>query len=457
MNQRRSPRNRLPTEPLRLEITALNREGRGIGQVNGKLGLVDGALPDEVVTASVVCRRSQFDELRVMEIERVSCNRINPLCQIADHCGGCSLQHLEPAAQLQFKQDLLIEQLQETAGIAATGFTLLPPIQGDSFRYRRKARLAVRRVMQRGGALVGFREKYSRFITDMNDCLVLVPEAGRLIGPLREMISALQANRDIPQVEVAVGETRTAAGISNVVALIIRHFKPFSGDDLQLLTDFGKQQAIQLYLQPSGVDSVHKLFPESTKDRLQYFLPEFDLSLNFHPMDFTQINAEINRQMVRQAIDLLELVKDDMVLDLFCGLGNFTLAIARYCKQVIGIESSDAMVQRGTENAEHNKIANAQFYKADLCDSKMDSAWLSMPFTKVLLDPPRSGAIEIIQQIVELRVSKIVYVSCNPETLARDAKFLIGNGYRLKSAGVMDMFPHTAHVESMAEFELVTN
>ncbi|MDP6653815.1 MAG: 23S rRNA (uracil(1939)-C(5))-methyltransferase RlmD [Gammaproteobacteria bacterium] len=455
MSQRRSPRNRLPTEPVRLEITALNHEGRGIGQVNGKPGLVDGALPDEVVTASVVRRRSQFDELRVTDIERASSNRIIPLCQFADHCGGCSLQHLEPAAQLQFKQSVLIEQLEKTAGIDATGFTLLPPIKGDSFHYRRKARLAVRRVMQKGGALVGFREKYSTFITDMNYCQVLVPEVASLIGPLREMISVLQANRDIPQIEVAVGEIRTAAGISNVVALVIRHLKPFSGDDLQLLTDFGKQHAIHLYLQPSGAGSVQKLFPESTSDRLQYFLPEFDLTLNFHPMDFTQVNAEINHQMVSQAIELLGLSKDDTVLDLFCGLGNFTLAIAGQCKQVIGIESSDAMVHRGAENAEYNKIANTQFYKADLCDSKVDNAWFSIPFTKVLLDPPRSGAIEILQQIVDLRVSKIVYVSCNPATLARDAKYLVGKGYRLKSAGVMDMFPHTAHVESMVEFELV--
>ena len=455
MSQCRSLRNRLPTEPVRLEITALSHEGRGIGHVNGKVGFVDGALPEEVVTASVVRRRSQFDELRVTDIERASSNRIIPLCQFAAHCGGCSLQHLEPAAQLQFKQSVLIEQLQKTAGIAATDFTLLPPVKGDSFHYRRKARLAVRRVMQKGGALVGFREKYSTFITDMNYCEVLVPEVASLIGPLREMISALQANRDIPQIEVAVGETRTAAGISNVVALVIRHLKPLSGDDLQLLTDFGKQHAIQLYLQPSGADSVHKLFPESTSDRLQYFLPEFDLTLNFHPMDFTQVNAEINRQMVSQAIELLQLSKDDTVLDLFCGLGNFTLPIAGHCKQVIGIESSNAMVHRGAENAEYNKIANTQFYKADLCDSMLDNAWFSIPFTKVLLDPPRSGAIEIIQQIVDLRVSKIVYVSCNPATLARDAKFLVGNGYRLKSAGVMDMFPHTAHVESMAEFELV--
>ncbi|MDA1370482.1 MAG: 23S rRNA (uracil(1939)-C(5))-methyltransferase RlmD [Proteobacteria bacterium] len=454
MSQRRARRQRLPVEPVRLEVTSLSHEGRGIGYLNGKVVFIDGALPGEIVMASYVRKRSQFDELRVIEVEQPSTQRVTPVCEYADRCGGCSLQHLDAAAQLDFKQATLLEHLQKTTGLAPDSLTLLPQLKGDTMHYRRKARLAVRMVMKKGGALVGFREKYSTFITAMDDCKVLVDDVARLLVPLRELISGLLANQDIPQIEVAVGEQQLDGQPKNRVALVFRHLKSLAEEDQQALRDFAATQELDLYLQPAGLDSVHKLYPSEGVERLQYFLPEFDLALNFHPTDFTQVNAEINRRIVSQAIQLLEISSDDCVLDLFCGLGNFTLALARRCRRVVGVEGSHEMVLRGEENAALNDITNVSFEVANLCDSLTNRDWFKLPFTKVLLDPPRSGAIEIVQQITELRASKIVYVSCNPATLARDAAHLLANGYRLKSAGVMDMFPHTAHVESMAIFEL---
>ena len=454
MSQRRARRQRLPTEPVRLEVTSLSHEGRGIGHLNGKVAFIDGALPGEIVMASYVRKHSQFDELRVIEVEQASSQRVTPVCQYATRCGGCSLQHLDAAAQLDFKQSTLLEHLEKTTGLISTSFTLLPQLMGDTTHYRRKARLAVRMVMKKGGALVGFREKYSTFITEMDDCKVLLDDVARLLVPLRELISGLRANQDIPQVEVAVGEEQRDGELKNRVALVFRHLKTLAEEDLQALKEFAAGQELDLYLQPAGLESVHRLYPSEGVERLQYFLPAFDLALNFHPMDFTQVNAGINRSIVSQAIQLLEIETDDCVLDLFCGLGNFTLALARHCMRVVGVEGSHEMVLRGEENAARNNIKNVSFEVANLCDSIANKSWFKLPFTKVLLDPPRSGAIEIVQQITALRANKIVYVSCNPATLARDAAHLLANGYRLKSAGVMDMFPHTAHVESMAVFEL---
>ena len=438
-----------------LEITSLSHEGRGVAHIDGKVCFVDGALDGEKVSASYVRKRSQFDELKSNEVERPSADRVEPLCSYAAQCGGCSLQHMDSKAQIGFKQSVLFEQLQHATGMLSTEIALLPSLQAACFHYRRKARLAVRMVAKKGGALVGFREKYSSFITDMDDCKVLVEDVAALIRPLRELITGLVVGQAIPQIEVAVGEIVSEQGaVRDQVALIVRHLQALGVDDTSALIDFARQHNIELYLQGGGVDSVHKIFPDDGVERLQYFLPDHDLTMQFHPMDFTQINAQINRQIISQAIELLELDEQDVVLDLFCGLGNFTLPIARRCSQVVGVEGSEEMVIRGTENAALNEIGNANFFAANLCDSIEDKAWVDNKFTKVLLDPPRSGALEIVSQVARLGAQKIVYVSCNPATLARDAAQLISDGYILKSAGVMDMFPHTAHVESMAVFEL---
>ncbi|PCJ24560.1 MAG: 23S rRNA (uracil(1939)-C(5))-methyltransferase RlmD [SAR86 cluster bacterium] len=459
MSRRRHRRHKLPSEPIELEITSISHEGRGIAHIDGKVAFVDGALEKENVTASYVRSRGKFDELKVISIQNPSELRVTPPCKFAGLCGGCSLQHMESVAQIDLKQSVLLEQLKHAANINITDIELLPKLQDLQVNYRRKARLAVRMVNKKGGALVGFREKYSSFITDMDSCEVLVAEVAQLIAPLRLLITGMHGNHSIPQIEVAVGEraAQEQGKDSNLrVALVIRHLLPLIALDLDMLGSFAEQHDIDLYLQPSGIDSVHKIFPRDSVERLQYFLPEFGLTLNFHPMDFTQINAGINRKIVSKALSLLELNKDDIVLDLFCGLGNFTLATATRCKQVVGIEGSDEMVRRGAENAELNNIENAEFFAADLTQPFTDKAWAKLEYSKILLDPPRSGAIEIIQQVAQLGAKKIVYISCNPSTLARDTAELIKAGYKLKSAGVMDMFPHTTHVESMAEFELVS-
>ena len=452
MSKRRFRRRRMPGEPVELEITSLSHEGRGIAHIDGKVAFVDGALPGELARASYVRKRAQFDELKAEEIKNPAPTRVVPQCQFASRCGGCSLQHMSSQSQIALKQSVLLEQLQHVAKLGPDSFQVLPALQANSFHYRRKARLAVRLVARKGGVLVGFREKYSSFITDMNDCQVLVKEVAALIQPLRDFIGQLDARYRIPQIEVAVGEIQGAA-TGNQIALVFRHLEALSGSDLRAFSDFARCHDIQLYLQPAGVESVHKLYPDDGQYRLQYFLPEFDLRMNFHPMDFTQVNAEINRLIINRALNLLELEANDVVLDLFCGLGNFTLPLATRCSQVVGVEGSEEMVRRGKENARLNKLFNAEFYAANLCESLNDKTWADTKFTKILLDPPRSGAIEIMEQIAHFKAGKLVYISCNPATLARDTSVLIQHGYKLKSAGVMDMFPHTTHVESIAEFE----
>jgi 23S rRNA (uracil1939-C5)-methyltransferase len=319
--------------------------------------------------------------------------------------------------------------------------------------YRRKARLAVRYVQKKGGALVGFREKHSSFITVMDDCKVLVAEVARLIPALKELISNFNSAADIPQIEMAAGEIEVTESAPLQVALVFRHLTPLEPVDLDALLAFAAQHQLHCYLQPAGPDSVHRVYPQQGEDRLEYFLPAFDLRLQFHPMDFTQVNGPINRQIVSRVIDLMAVQPGQKVLDLFCGLGNFTLPLARQGCQVTGVEGSDAMVKRGYENGALNALSNMAFYCADLSKPFVDEAWAQSQYHKLLLDPPRSGALEVVQQIQKLAPEQIVYVSCNPATLARDSAELLVQGYRLKSAGVMDMFPHTNHVESMAVFD----
>ncbi len=459
MSRRRQARDRLASEPVTLEVTSLNHEGRGVSHVDGKVALVDGALPDEQVSASYVRRRGRFDELKTISISKASPNRVAPPCEFAGLCGGCSLQHMNVNAQIEFKQSVLLEQMQHATGLHREKLEILPKLQDATRHYRRKARLAIRVVNKKGGALAGFREKYSSFITDMNDCKVLVKEVAELIQPLRALITDLQGSRGIPQIEVAVGELADSSNeqeqsCQHRVALVFRHLQVLTESDTNALLAFAQQHQLDLYLQPGGNSSVHKIFPPDSVDRLQYFLPEFDLQMNFHPGDFTQVNAGINRKIVSRALSLLALNRDDTVLDLFCGLGNFTLATARLSRKVVGIDGSEEMVKRGQENATLNGIDNAEFHAANLFQPIETKEWSKVKYSKILLDPPRSGAIEIITEVARLGAQKIVYISCNPATLARDSAQLIKAGYKLLAIGVMDMFPHTTHVESMAVFEL---
>lgn len=452
---RRSRRQRLPTEAIELNIESLSHEGRGVARVDGKVAFVAGALAGETVMARYTSRRSQFDELQVEEVIEPAGERCEPPCEYAAVCGGCSLQHLQPEKQLDFKESVLLEHLQQATGLGSDQFELIGQLKAQTLHYRRKARLAVRVVQKKGGVLVGFREKSSSFITDMEDCQVLVEDVARLILPLRQLINELSARFDIPQIEVAVGETGPAADAANQVALVLRHLRPLPDSDQQRLKEFAQQENLHLYLQPGGTDTVHRLFPDAEQgpERLTYFLPAHDLQLQFHPMDFTQVNASINRLIVDQALHYLQLEKEDRVLDLFCGLGNFTLAMAKQAGQLTGVEGSEEMVRRGQENAALNGLTNTEFAAADLSKSITEHHWAQSSYDKILLDPPRSGAQEIIAEISALGARRIVYVSCNPITLARDSNLLLQQGYDLKSAGVMDMFPHTTHVESMAVFE----
>lgn len=437
----------LPREPQVFEIEKLSHEGRGLTRYEGQIVFVDGALPGETVRAEFTSRRSNYAEARTVEVLKAAAERTEPPCPHFAACGGCSLQHYASASQLAFKEQVLHERLAHAAGVS--DYEKLPVITGPDRAYRRKARLAVRYVAKKGRVLVGFREQHSNFITDMNSCVVLEPEVARLLPLLPELIGAMHCREQLPQVEVAIGDAQPG---SNTCALIFRHLAPLDAHDLDQLLAFGNEYAVDIYLQPKGPDSVHRVLPAGGEQRLYYGLPDFNLTLAFHPTDFTQVNANINRLMVRRAVDLLDVQPTDRVLDLFCGLGNFTLPLATRAADVIGVEGTAAMVERGTENAQRNGLTNVRFLQADLTLHPDQHAWLKQGFDKVLLDPPRSGALEVLPAVVAARPARIVYVSCNPATLARDAAFLAEHGYTLAAAGAMDMFPHTSHVEAMALF-----
>ena len=439
--RRRKP---LPQEPIEAAIESLSHDGKGIAHnEEGKVIFISGALPGEVVRFKMTGRRRSFDSGEVVEVLTASEERVTPPCPHFNGCGGCSLQQMDPAAQIQFKQQSLLDNF-ERLGNNIVPEQVLPPLTDLDHGYRRKARLGVRYVPKKGGALVGFREKSSGYLTVMDSCRVLVSAVGDRIADLRTLITSLEQCNKIAQIEVACDDTQCV--------LVFRNLEPLPAEDLEKLDQFGKTNDLKIYLQPKGPETVAPL-NESHQTTLEYRLDEFDLRYHFLPTDFTQVNAGINRKMVPMAIEMLALSDEDEVLDLFCGLGNFTLPIARTAGHVVGVEGDEALVQRARDNASLNELDNAEFYAVDLQDEETGGIWLNDRYNKVLLDPPRSGALEIVQKMGKINPERIVYVSCNPSTLARDADELVNHqGYRLVSAGVMDMFPHTAHVESIALF-----
>ncbi len=439
----RRRRVKLPKQPVELSIEDLSHDGRGVARLEGKTVFVSMALPGEKVMAEYINRRRSFDETIAVEVLQKSAQRVNPECPHFQICGGCSLQHLDWQQQIEFKQGILKQQLHHFGGTEPKNW--MEPIQAEPWGYRRKARLGVKNVPKKGGVLVGFREKKSAFIADIKTCHILHQQVEILLLPLREMILTLDANSRIPQIEVAVGEDR--------LALVFRHLDELSGTDLERLVEFAKLHQIDVYLQAKGPDTVHRIWPTEGEERLQYSLPDYGLTMSFHPMDFTQVNYEINQKITKIAIDSLDIKEHEKVLDLFCGLGNFSLPLATQAASVVAVEGVEAMVERGYENAKKNQLSNIEFYATDLFSDLTKASWAQQKFDKILIDPPRSGAQEICQHISNFSAKKIVYVSCNPATLARDSGILIENGYRLLSAGVMDMFPHTGHVESIAVFE----
>ncbi len=375
-----------------------------------------------------------------------------PRCAVFGVCGGCSRQDLDSAAQVREKQSLLLRQLREVAGIELETRQLLPPVTGPAWNYRRKARLAVRLVRRKGGVLAGFRERRGGRVADMHACEVLAPALAELIRPLRVLLGGLRARAAIPQVEVAAGEAADNPWLPEA-ALVFRRLQPLEREDAHRLIEFAAQWNLQIYLQPAGTDSAYRLYPRRGPDRLYYHLPRFGLRLAFHPLDFVQVNAAVNRRAASLVTELLALEPRDRVLDLFCGLGNFSLPVASSCAEVAGVEGSAAMVARARENAAANGLDNVRFFVADLERWNTGAPWAAAAFTKILLDPPRSGALETIPLIAASGARRLVYVSCNPATFARDARELARRGFDLKSAGVMDMFPHTSHIESVALFE----
>jgi len=429
---------------MQTTIHSLSHDGRGITQIANKTTFVDGALAGEIITCNITKKRGSYNEANVIEIIQPSTKRVIPPCQHFGVCGGCSLQHMNDHAQMELKQLTLLDQLKHFGKV--TPHTILAPLSANTIGYRRKARLGVKYVIKKNKLLIGFREKSSRYLADLLRCVVLHPAVGERLTELSELITSLDIANAIPQIEVAIGD--------HDVALIIRHLEPVSKNDEEKLVQFAHQHTFQLYLQPNAPATIQKCWPKDDNHRLTYTLPDYSLEFKFHPLDFTQINLEMNRLMVKQAIQLLDIKPQESVIDLFCGIGNFTLPIAQSAKHVTGIEGSDEMVKRAYENATHNHIANVSFHAANLMEPTNDLPWIKSRYDKILLDPPRVGAKEMLPFIHESGAKKIVYVSCNPATLARDAGELVHQyGYTLKAAGIMNMFPHTSHIEAMAVFE----
>jgi 23S rRNA (uracil1939-C5)-methyltransferase len=448
MNQpaprKRRRRKRLPEEPVEATIESLSDEGRGIAHVDGRAVFVDQALAGERVRFRYTRLTSKIAEGRAVEVIEAADSRVQPRCSAYERCGGCSLQHMQGDAQLALKQQALLKQLGHIGNVEPEH--VLEPITGETWGYRSKARLGVRYVAKKDRVLVGFRERGSSFITETQRCEILHPSVGAIISELAESIARLELKRQIPQIEVAVGDDQTV--------LVFRHLDDMSVHDREILTTLAKRHGLTIMLQAGSPDELEPLWPQEVGP-LYYVLENLDVRIEFQPGDFTQVNYGINRKMIGRAIELLQLDSSDRVLDLFSGLGNFTLPIARRCESVTGVEGSLTMVNKARKNAELNGIENASFSFADLySDEVRDTQWVKRQYNKILLDPPRSGAAGILEYIKKMNAERIVYVSCHPATLARDAGVLVNElGYRLTQAGVMDMFPHTAHVESIAVFE----
>ncbi len=425
---------------MKLKIDSLDAEGRGVARnAEGKVVFVEGALPGEVVEADIRQRRASFDIARMATLIEASSGRREPRCPYFGTCGGCATQHADARTQVAAKQRWLEDCLARIGKVKPEA--MLPPILGDEWGYRHRARLSVRYVETRGGALVGFRERRSTFVTDMNGCEVLPQRISRLIPGLRALVNGLSIRRRLPQIELAAGE--------GVDVLVVRHLDPLAPEDEAKLRAFAERSGVWLWLQPRGPDSAHPFHPANGRE-LFYTLPEFGVKIAFGPTDFTQVNHAVNRLLVSRAVGLLDPRPGERVADVFCGLGNFALPIATRGAEVLGLEGSEQLVRRARENAAGNGL-RADFEVANLFAPGFERFG---PFDKLLLDPPREGAIEAVKSLPAGWPRRIVYVSCDPATLARDASVLVQvKGFALRAAGVANMFPHTAHVESMALFE----
>lgn len=432
-----------PQGTFELEVESLTHDGRGVGRVDGRPVFVHGTLPGETVTFGYSEVRRDFAEGRLIEVLKASELRVPPRCEHYGVCGGCSFQHVDDKEQIRFKQGLLLDQFQRIGKLDQ--FPIFDPLTGPSWGYRQKARLGVKFVAKKGKVLVGFRERSSPFITEIEVCPVLDPRVGTRLSAIAEMIHGLSIRDRVPQIEVAMSDDR--------VALVFRILEDLNIEDRQRFEVFARAEGFDVFLQRGGPDSVVPLVPE-VPGLLHYTIPDSRVSFAFKATDFTQVNGVINRKMIARVLELIDPKSSDTILDLFCGIGNFTLPLARVARHVVGVEGSTDAVERARQNAEENGISNAEFHVSDLSKSVEGQPWAMQKFDKILLDPSRAGALEILERIPHWAAQRIVYVSCNPSTLARDAGILVhDHGYRLEGAGVMDMFPQTAHVESLALFE----
>lgn len=434
---RTRPERRIETA----EIIDLADDGRGVARVDGKIVFIDDALPGERVEWARIKRGRNFDEGRLERVLEPAADRVEPRCAHFGVCGGCRLQHLSPPRQLEFKQRQLYDALTRIGKV--TPAQMLPPLHGGVWNYRRRARLAARWVPKKERTVVGFRERSTNFIADVKRCEVLQSPVETLVEPLSLLLTALSVRNRVPQIEVAVAD--------NAVALVVRVLDELTAADRELLLKFASEHSVQLYVQPGGYETIA---PLTQTVPLEYRLPQFDVTVRFEPNDFVQVNREINAQMVARAVELLSPAPGEQVLDLFCGLGNFSLPLARGGAHVVGVEGDAGLVARARSNAALNGIDSIEFVCGDLAQpSAGDAQWARRQYDKVLLDPPRAGALNVLPIVASCGAKVMLYISCHPGSLARDAGILVHeHGFTLQAAGVMDMFPHTAHVESAALF-----
>lgn len=427
-------------------IESLDQEGRGVAHVEGKVIFIEGALPGELVTYNAYRKKQNFELAQVAQILKPAFGRVAPQCQYFGTCGGCSLQHLDARTQVAAKQRVLEDNLTHIGKVKPE--LILPAIYGAAWGYRYRARLSVRYVAKKDTVLVGFHEKRSSFVADMQSCEIMPQRVSALLMPLRKLVNALSIRQRLPQIEVSLGD--------DVDVLILRNLEPLTSKDEAMLKAFAEQHRIQFFLQPGGPKTAYRFHPQNAPE-LNYTLPEFNIVMPFDPTEFTQVNPSMNRVLLRRALHLLDPRPGERIADLFCGLGNFSLPIARRGANVAGYEGSTALVRRAAENSDRNKLSpRTKFAETNLFE--IDERWMQEQghFDKMLIDPPREGAMAVVTSLNKEQASpwRIVYVSCNPATLARDAGVLVHrNGYSLKAAGVINMFPHTAHVESIALFE----
>jgi len=428
----------------KLYVESLDQEGRGVARRDGKAVFIEGALPGETVTCSTYRSKPSYELATLSEVLRPSALRVAPRCPYFGRCGGCSLQHLDARAQVAVKQRVLEDALWHIGRVKPE--QMLPAIHGPEWEYRHRARLTVRYVPKKGGALVGFHERRSSYVADMESCEIMPQRISQLLRLLRDLINALSIRTRVPQIEVAVGDEADI--------LVFRVLEQPSEADTRLLREFADRHRVRVYLQPGAPDSAQPFHPPQPAD-LYYSLPEFDLKIGFAPTDFTQVNPAMNRVLVRRALALLGPQPGERVADVFCGVGNFALAIARCGATVLGVEGSAELVQRAAANAAANGLSGAaRFIELDLYGPGGAGLKGLGRFERMLLDPPRDGAIEVVKRLAEDAPRRIVYISCNPATLARDASVLVNaQRYALRAAGVINMFPHTSHVESIALFE----